>query len=284
MMRGPLPMESVRPNQIRIYEAGHIPRFREEWAEIIASGHLLWSLVHRDLTIRYRRSVLGFFWTMLHPLLLTIILTVVFSSVFRFSLPHYEIYVLTGLLPWNFFSQTTSVSMAGMAWNGPLMKRVRVPKSIFTLSTVLSGLVNLALSYVPLIAIMLFRGVPIRPALLFLPVAVLIFALFVYGLSLLLSAVSVYFVDVREMYTVVLTALLYLTPVIYPRSIIPAKYAALIDWNPMSLFIDLVRVPVHDGVLPETRLILIAAGTAVLSFLIGWDVFRRLSRGFYSHL
>lgn len=274
---------SVEP-EVRRYRAGHITPFREECREILASGHLLWSLVHRDLTVRYKRSVLGFFWTMLHPLMLTIILTIVFSSIFRFTVPHYETYVLAALLPWSFFTQTTVGAMTGIAWNGPLMKRVRVPNSIFALSTVLSGLVNLALSYVPLLAIMLIRGVPIRPALLFLPVALLLFSIFTFGISLAFSAIAVYFNDVREMYTVALTALLYLTPVIYPREIIPARFAILIDANPLTYFIDIVRIPVHEGVLPPMHALGIATGAALASLVIGWAIFRRLARGFYPHL
>ncbi|HEX7831818.1 MAG TPA: ABC transporter permease [Thermoanaerobaculia bacterium] len=270
--------------ETRRYAAGSVTKLTDELREIIASGHLLWSLVHRDLTVRYKRSVLGFFWTMLHPLMLTIILTIVFSSVFRFSVPHYETYVLSALLPWNFFAQTTVGAMTGLAWNGPLMKRVRVPKSIFALSTVISGLVNLALSYVPLLAIMLIRGVPVRPAILFLPVALLIFALFTYGISLAFSSIAIYFSDVREMYTVALTALMYLTPVIYPRDIIPASFSILITANPLTYFIDIVRLPVHSGVLPSMHSIGVASIAAVLSVLIGWSIFRRLARGFYPHL
>jgi ABC-type polysaccharide/polyol phosphate export permease len=268
----------------RRYVAGQTTRFLDECREILASAHLLSSLVHRDLTVRYKRSVLGFFWTMLHPLMLTIILTIVFSNIFRFTIPHYETYVLAALLPWNFFAQTTVGAMAGIAWNGPLMKRVRVPKSIFTLSTVLSGLVNLALSYVPLLAIMLVRGVPIRPAILFLPVAVLIFAIFTWGVALAFSSIAIYFTDVREMYAVALMALMYLTPVIYPRDIIPAKYALLLDLNPLTYFIDIVRTTVHAGVLPPTRSIVVAVVAALVSAIAGWTIFRRLSRGFYPHL
>ncbi len=270
--------------ETRRYAAGKYTNFLDECREIIASGHLLWSLVHRDLTVRYKRSILGFFWTMVHPLMFTIILTIVFSNIFRFTIPHYEIYVLAGLLPWNFFAQTTVGSMAGLAWNGPLMKRVRVPRSIFALSTVLSGLVNLALSYVPLLAIMLVRGLPIRGAILFLPVAVLLFALFTYGISLLFSAIAVYFTDVREMYGVALMALMYLTPVIYPRNIIPARFAWLLELNPLTYFIEIVRAPIHSGALPPMRSLLIATIAAIVSAVLGWTVFRRLARGFYPHL
>ncbi|HEX2834736.1 MAG TPA: ABC transporter permease [Thermoanaerobaculia bacterium] len=271
-------------SETRHYVAGQSTSFLEECRELFATGHLLWSLVHRDLTVRYKRSVLGFFWTMLHPLMLTIILTIVFSNIFRFTIPHYETYVLAALLPWNFFSQTTVTAMHGVAWNGPLMKRVRVPKSVFTLSTVLSGIVNLALSYVPLLAIMLVRGAPIRGAALFLPVSVLLFAIFTWGVALAFSSITIYFSDVREMYTVALMALMYLTPVIYPREIIPARWAVLLQLNPLTYFIDIVRTPIHSGVLPSAHSLLVATIAALVSAVAGWTIFRRLSRGFYPYL
>lgn len=271
-------------SRVRRYVAGATTSLAEEWRDIAGSTHLLRNLVHRDLTVRYKRSVVGFFWTMLHPLLLVLILTMVFSSVFRFDLPRYEVYVLAALLPWNFFAQTTVGSMASIAWNGALMKRVRVPKSIFVLSSVLSGLVNLSLSYVPLLLIMLVRGAPITPALAFLPVSILILAVFTYGVSLMLSALAVYFIDVREMFSVVLTALMYFTPVIYPLSIIPEHFLRFFKFNPLLYFIRIVRAPVYEGTLPPMEAVGIASVLAAVALIVGWTIFRRLSRGFYPYL
>jgi len=266
------------------YAAGQRTRLAQEWRDIMHNGHLLYSLVWRDLTVRYKRSFIGWFWTMLHPLLLTVILVIVFSEIFRFTVPHYEVYVLSALLPWTFISQTTVTSMAAIGWNGAMMKRVRVPKSIFTLSITIAGLVNLAFAYVPLLLIMLVRGAPIRPSILFLPVSVLIMAVFTFGFSLALSAVAVYFLDLREMYAVALTALMYLTPIIYPESIIPKRYQPFLVANPFTYMINIVRTPVFDGTLPAFRTLAIASGLAVGSLIVGWMTFRRLSRGFYPYL
>lgn len=277
-------MTSSDMHPVRRYVAGETTSLAEEWRDIRQNMHLLRNLVHRDITIRYKRSVLGFFWTMLHPLLLVLILTMVFSTVFRFTTPRYEVYVLAALLPWNFFSQTTIGSMASLAWNGALLKRVRVPKSIFTLSLVVAGLINLALAYIPLILIMLVRGAPVRVTFLFLPLSLLILATFTYGLSLLFGAVAVYFVDVREMYAVALTALLYMTPVIYPVEVLPERYRGIFELNPLLYFIEIVRVPVYDGVLPSIKALGIASALAVVAVVVGWVTFRRMSRGFYPYL
>ena len=164
------------------------------------------------------------------------------------------------------------------------VKRVRVPKSIFTLSTVLAGLVNLVLAYIPLVVIMLIRGAPITPAIAFLPVSLLLLALFTYGVSLLLSALAVYFVDVREMYNVALTALMYFTPVIYPIEVVPARYRQFFALNPLLYFMEIVRAPVYGGTLPSPHSLGVAAACSAIALVVGWTTFRRLSRGFYPYL
>jgi ABC-2 type transport system permease protein len=266
------------------YVAGQQTRFMAEWRDILKSGHLLFNLIHRDLTVRYKRSILGAVWTLLHPLLLTAILVIVFSYVFRFDVEHYEVYLLAGLLPWTFFSQTMITAMAATGWNGPLMKRVRVPRSIFTLSTTISGVVNLAISYLPLFLIMWIRHVPFRPALFFLPVSMAILAVFTFGLSLAFSTLSIYFVDVREMFNAAVTALLYLTPIIYPLKIVPANFRMIVKANPLYYMVEITRIPIDAGILPSLPLLGVGVALALTSLLIGWLVFRRLSGGFYPHL
>lgn len=255
-----------------------------EIREIVAYSHLLRSLVVRDLTVRYKRSALGFLWTMLHPLLLMAILAVVFSHFFRFAIEHYETYFLAAFLPWTFFQQSTVTAMSSLAWNGGLMKKVRVPKAIFAVSTTASGLANLALSLIPLFAIMLAVGAPLRPSVLFLPVAFALLAVFTLGVALGLSAVAVYFDDVAQMYQVLVTGLMYLTPIMYPLSIVPEKYVWLVKANPLYHLIELCRAPVYAGTIPHLRAVGLAASMAAASLLCGWVVFRRLSRGFYLHL
>lgn len=256
-----------------------------EFREIVASSNLLWSLVWRDLTVRYKRSIIGFFWTMLNPLLLMIIFTIVFSTVFRFAgIHHYEIYFLSEYLVFNFFAQTTSQSMASLQWNGVMMKRVRVPKSVFSLSVAMSGLVNLALSYIPLFLLMLVRGMPIRPSVLFLPVAFVIIAMFTLGVSWFLSALAVMFEDVVHMWGVGVLAFLYMTPIIYPIEIIPDRWLWLIRINPLTQLFKLARDPVYLGVLPSLHVTLASIVVAVVTLALGWTVFHRLARGFYLHL
>jgi ABC-2 type transport system permease protein len=264
--------------------AGKNPSFLEECADILDHSHLLANLVQRDLTVRYKRSVLGFFWTLLNPFLMMLILLVVFANVFRFALPHYETYFLSEYLPWMFFSQATVGSMTSLAWNGALMKKVRVPKAIFALSTTLANLVNLLLSCGPLAIIMLVAGMPLRPAMLFLPVSFAILAVFVLGICLLLSSLSIYFDDVAQMYQVAVMGFMYLTPIMYPISIIPQKFLWMVRFNPLTSLFELVRAPIYQGVVPGLELVATSVGLAIVALVVGWVVFRRLAAGFYVRL
>jgi ABC-2 type transport system permease protein len=264
--------------------AGEPLRWTAEVRDIVRRPSLLYELVHRDLTVRYKRSVLGFFWTMLHPLLLMLIFLVVFSSLFQGRAPHYETYFLSAYVAWNFFAQTAVNAMAGVAWNGPLMKRVRVPLSVFTLSATVSGLVNLGLSLIMLFAIMLIVGAPLRMALLFLPVSLLLVGIFTLGVSLALTAVSVFFGDVREMVQAGLPALMYLTPIIYPISVVPERLRWLIKLNPMTYIVEIVRDPIYYGIIPSPTTLLVATMLSLGSLAIGWMIFRHMAPQFHSHL
>lgn len=264
--------------------AGQKPSVVRELRELAQHSHLLANLVRRDLTVRYKRSILGFFWTMLNPLLLMIILTIVFSTVFRFAIPHYETYFLSEYLVFGFFSQTTVTAMTSLPWNGSLMKRVRVPKAIFAISITISGLINLVLAYIPFFAIMLVVGAPIHATVLFLPISFLVIGMFTLGLSLALSALAVYFEDVSHMYQVATIGLMYMTPIIYPISIIPPRWMWLIQINPLTQLFKLARDPVYSGTLPALHVFAASLALSVFTLVAGWVVFHRLARGFYQRL
>jgi ABC-type polysaccharide/polyol phosphate export permease len=240
---------------------------------------LIRALVARDLKVRYRRSAIGFLWTMLQPLLMMLVLQVVFSSIFRFELPYgnYVVYVLSGLLFWNFFSQSIVASMNSLSGNAALLKKLPVPKAVFPLATVLSGVINLGLAMVPLLVILLVTGHPLRLALLFLPVSILIVAIFTLGAGLLLSPLAVFFSDVVELVGVLLAALMYLTPVIYPMSILPPRFMRVVRFNPLRSILEVFRDPIYQGEIPPASHLLVAAGIAVAMLAVGLVVFRRSS-------
>ncbi len=170
-----------------------------------------------------------------------VVLTIAFSALFRFSLKNYPIYLLAGLIFWNLFSQTTMTAMDKLIWGGGILKRIYIPRAIFSVSEVGTGLVNLFLALIPLAFIMLLMGHPFCLALLFLPVSILIISLFTLGVALLFSTLALFFVDVAEMYKILLSVWFYFTPIIYPIEIIPKGYLKYINFNPMTSLIELFR-------------------------------------------
>ncbi len=241
--------------------------------EIVQYRSLLRDLVARDLKVRYKRSVLGVAWTMLNPLLMMIVFTMVFSQFMRVPVEHFAVYFLSGFLLWNFVAQTTSWSTGCLLGYASLIKKIYVPKAIFVLATVIAGFVNLVISLIPLALIMLVVGHPFRASLGFVPVPMLLGMLFALGLSLLLAPLSVMFADIVPIYQVVQTLWLYLTPVMYPVAMVPPAYRAIVDANPMTYFVEAFRAPIYGGTLPDAGVLLGATAFALGSVVLGWIVF-----------
>ena len=181
---------------------------------------LMLQLVRRDVTSRYKRSVLGVAWTMLNPLGTMIIMTIVFSKLFG-RIQGYSAYLLSGLVIWNFFSQASSTGINTLVRGGPLFTRIYVPRTAFAISSVGTGIVNLLLSLVILFGVMLVVGVPITWVSLLVFVPIIFTSMFSLGMSLLISSAGIYFEDVVQMYRILLTAWMYFTPIIYQIDILP---------------------------------------------------------------
>lgn len=259
---------------------GHRFALFADIAELAHYRDLLWSLVQRDLTVRYKRSVLGFLWTMLNPLLIMLVMTIVFSTFFQFSIEHFAVYLLSGTILWNFFAQSTSMAMHNLVWAGGLINKIYIPKSVFVVSAIFVGLVNFLLALIPLSLIMLFTGQSFSFTLLFLPIPIFLTFMFSLGVGLVVSTLAVFFVDVIDIYQVALTVLMYLTPLFYPVDIVPAKYLFFIHLNPIYYFVEIFRRPIYQGVLPEPYLLLRAALVALAALIIGWWFFTKKSNEF----
>lgn len=238
---------------------------------------LVRELVARDLKVRYRRSTIGFLWTMLQPMLFMLVLQVVFSSVFRGNVENYPVFALAGILFWNFFSQSILASMNSLKGNAQLLHKLPVPHAVFPVATVISGVVNLLFALVPLFGILLFTGHGISWALLFVPVAILIAAVFTLGAGLLLSPLAVFFHDTVELIGVVLMLLMYLTPVIYPMSIIPERFRWVVRFNPVRSILETFRDPIYNSKIPPLSHLTVALGIAIGALVLGAWVFRRSS-------
>lgn len=273
-------MATAPPSPPELYDsfydsASRKPAMLEELVELVRYRNLLGQLIANHIKTRYRRSVLGVLWTLLNPLLTMIVMTIAFSNLFHASLKNYPVYLLSGLLFWNFFSQSVTSSMHSMVWGSGLLKRVYVPRTIFAVAAIGNCLVTLGLGLIPLVMIMLIMGHPFTPALLFLPVAIIIMAMFVLGIALLISSLAVFFTDIVDMFQVVLMAWMYLTPIIYPIAILPESYQRYLYLNPAFGLLSLFRDPIYLGQIPDPGLILVTTFFGVLTLVFGWWFFTR---------
>jgi ABC-2 type transport system permease protein len=238
--------------------------------------YLLYQLVINDIKVKYRRSVLGIIWSILHPLLMVAVLTLVFSSLFKSDITHFAIYVLTGRIMWDLFAQSTSFAMSSISGNASLIKKVYVPKYIFPLAKCFFSLVNTLMALVALILIALFSGgVEISPALFLLPFPLLYTFIFAIGISLILAAYTVFFRDLEHLYEVLLTAWVYFTPIFYPISIIPENLKIFLKFNPIYHTLSMFRDVVMYGHYPTLEQHLICASIAFGSLFIGVFIFHK---------
>ena len=245
----------------------------EELFDVIRYRDLIYQLIRRDIVARYKRSILGVIWTMLQPLGMMLVITIAFSQLFG-RVEGYPVYLLSGLIAWNFFSQTTTAAIHQIVWGGALMRRIYIPHTAFSISSVGTGMVNLILSLIPLLLIMLIAQRPITWAILFVPIPLMLLTAFALGVGLMLSTMAIHFPDIKEMYLIIVQAWMYLTPVMYPADIIPVTYR---DWllylNPMYYLINIFRAPIYDGSLPSLNILMVGIAVSVLTLLVGWSYF-----------
>lgn len=230
---------------------------------------LITQFISRSLITRYKRSALGIAWTLLNPILTMLILTLVFSQVFRFDVVNYPVYILAGHTAWLFFSTATVTAMSDMVYSGNLFQRIYVPKTVFPISAVGAGLVNFLLALIPLFLIAAVIGVKITSALLVMPLSILLLVAFTLGLSLILATGAVFFADMQPIYEVLLTLWMYSTPIIYPIEIIPPRLQGIFKLNPMYYLVDLFRAPLYDGIIPDAQTWIIGAAFAVATLVLG---------------
>ena len=237
---------------------------------------LLGRLVQRDLKVKYRRSVLGYLWSLLNPLLMMVVMSLVFSYMFRYDIPNYPIYLITGQIMFTFFSESTTMAMTSVLGNASLIKKVYVPKYIFPISRVLSSFVTLLFSLAAVVIVMLATRTPVTPVIILFPLPLVYVLLF--------SVLAVYFRDTTHLYGVCTTAWMYLTPIFYPISAIPEEIRPLIQLNPLCLFITAFREIVLYGQLPGWENTILSLGWCLAALVVGGLLFKREQGNFILHI
>ena len=242
--------------------------------------YLFQQLVSKDIKLKYRRSFLGYLWSILNPLFTMLVMILVFSHMFRFDIENYPVYLIVGQTLFNFLNEATTISIYSITGNAALIKKVYVPKSIFTISKVSSSMVNFLFSFFAMILVFFFCGIQWNLNFLFIPLILLQIYLFCMGISLFLAQISVFFRDIQYIYNVLLTAWMYLTPIFYPITSLPLPLQnGIITWNPMYAYITQFRMIVLEGVFPEGSLIIKVSIVAILTLFIGfWSFLKSQDR------
>lgn len=245
---------------------------------------LMKQLVLRDFNTKYRQSMLGVVWSFLNPLLTMVVQYIVFSTIFRADVRNYPVYLLTGIVLMNYFTEAVSLGMDSILSNARLITKVYIPKYIFPISKVLFSFLNLLISLIPLFIMVLITGESLRFSLLLMPLVLGMLFLFCLGMSFMMASANVFFRDTRFLWGVVSMLWLYLTPIFYPVTIIPETYRWVFHMNPMFQFITFMRIIIMDGVSPGINTYLGCFLSAVISMGIGLFVFRKSQNQFILHL
>ncbi len=245
---------------------------------------LLIELVLRDIKVKYKRSVLGFAWSILNPLLMMIVMSIVFSTIFRSDIKNFPMYLITGQVIFSFFSEATNSAMMSIIGNGGLIKKVYIPKYIFPLSKVMFSFSNMIFSLVAVVIVAIATKLPITPAILLFPLPLIYVFVFSLGIGLLLASYAVFFRDLLHLYGIILLIWTYLTPIFYPITILPPNIRLLLKFNPLYVFISNFREIVLYGNVPSLFSNLLCIAYAILALIIGTLAFRRTKDKFIFYI
>lgn len=246
---------------------------------------LLEQLVIKDIKLKYRRSFLGYLWSVLNPLMIMGIMALIFSNVFRGNIEKYPVYLIIGSTIFNFVSESTNKAMWSITGNAALMKKTYVPKYIFTLSTVTSCFVNLVFNLGAMLIVFVACRVKFNVYMFFIPFILLQVYVFSLGLGLFLSAGTVFFRDIQYIYSAALTAWMYATPIFYPISQLSEKLQIVIKrLNPLYTYITQFRTIVLEGIMPDPRMILYGCVLSLAAICFGSFVFLKTQDQFILYI
>ena len=245
---------------------------------------LIEQLVSRDFKTKYKRSALGVLWSFLNPMLVMTVQYIVFSTIFRSDIENFAVYLLTGIVCYNFFSEVTSLSVTAIVGNASLITKVYIPKVIYPVSRALSSMINFLLSLLPLLSVMLVTRTKITPAVLLLPFAVACLLALSMGVGMVLSSAMVFFRDTQFLWNVLNMVWMYLTPIFYPENIVTGWQSYILKLNPLYHIIRFFRIVLLDGISPEPKAYLLCFAMAAVPLAVGYCVFRKTEDRFVLHI
>jgi len=241
------------------------------------TGELLLNLTSRELKIRYKRSALGFLWSLLNPLMMMAVFTVIFTVAFKAPIHDFPLYFLSAYLPWSFFQASAQISTGVIMANAGLIKKVYFPRVVLPLSVVLSQLVHLLLGLAVLLVALAIDGYNFVPYIPLLILSIILLTIFSAGVAMLFAALNVIFRDIQEFSNVLFLLWFYMTPVIYSPSQLPANYRTVLHLNPMYYPVQMLRSAIYELRSPSIAVYVGSVIGAAVSLVVGAYVFRRLS-------
>ncbi len=245
---------------------------------------LLYQLVARDFKSKYKRSVLGILWSFLNPMLMMTVQYVVFSTIFKSEIENFAVYLLSGIVCYNFFSEVTNMALTSIVGNASLITKVYIPKYIYPISRACSSLINFGLSLIPLLCVMLVTRTPLTIAVALLPFGIVCLFMLALGIGMILASSMVFFRDTQFLWNVFNMIWMYMTPIFYPETIISGWLSVVFKANPLYHVIRFFRVVLLNGVSPEPKAYLFCFIASAIPFVVGAMVFKRTQDRFVLYL
>lgn len=256
------------------------------WEHFQKYKPLLKELVSRDLKVKYRRSFLGYVWSLLNPLLMMTVMTIVFSYMFKSNIQNFPLYLICGNTLFNFFNESTSLAMYSIIENGSLIRKVYIPKFIFPLSRILSSFVTMSFSLLAIVIVMIVTRAQLHWTIILFWIPLVFLFLFSLGIGLILSGLSVFFRDITHLYSVLMLLWMYMTPLFYPvdASFLPAGVIAFMSFNPLYHVITFFRSVVIYGSIPSSAIWFGCVISAGIALCFGLQVFNKAQKNFILYL
>ena len=251
---------------------------------IYAYRELLKTSIKKDIGGKYKKSFLGVLWSFVNPLLQITVYAIIFPLIMRNNIENYTVFMVCGLIPWNFFATSLNRSSFVMIENGNIIKKVYFPREILPLSLVTSETVNFLISSLIMLAFTLFSGMGISIYILLYPLILLVQYIMQLGLALILSSVTVYFRDLQHFIGVLLQLFFYATPIVYSVQTIPENYRWILKLNPMTYVIEGYRDILYNQQMPDVRHLLMILGLGLVLVVLGYALFNKLQKRFAEEL
>lgn len=238
---------------------------------------LLYQMTARDIRVRYKQAMMGFGWAIFMPLVNTLVFTVIFTKAATLDTsPYpYALYSFTGLLFWNYFASSLRFAVNSLSSNSTLVTKVYFPREIFPFSAILVCMVDLAVGTIPLVGLMIYYQVPPTPALLFVPVLLVIQTIFTAGIALIISMANLFLRDVKYIFDMVLMVWMFATSVVYPVKLVGGRLGHVLEFNPLTPLIDGYRLTILRGEIPDLLPLTVTLAISVVTLFAGWVMFHR---------